>query len=64
MQNKDGDTPLHLAVLKGHTDIVDLLLHQGVIVKVQNEHDSLRYIMPFTKATQTLVTIFFILRQK
>ena len=38
-RDKDGSTPLHCAVWKGHQQVVDLLLKAGADVNAQNEND-------------------------
>lgn len=42
-QNKLGDTPLHSAAWKGHADIVQLLLDQG-ITNILDHHLSLAFL--------------------
>ena len=38
-RDKDGSTPLHCAVWKGHQQVVALLLQAGADVNAQNEND-------------------------
>ena len=38
-RDKDGSTPLHCAVWKGHQQVVALLLKAGADVNAQNEND-------------------------
>ena len=38
-RDKDGSTPLHCAVWKGHLKVVALLLEAGADVNAQNEND-------------------------
>ena len=38
-RDKDGSTPLHCAVWKGHQQVVALLLEAGADVNAQNEND-------------------------
>jgi ankyrin repeat protein len=38
-RDKDGSTPLHCAVWKGHLQVVTLLLKAGADVNAQNEND-------------------------
>jgi ankyrin repeat protein len=38
-RDKDGSTPLHCAVWKGHQPVVALLLEAGADVNAQNEND-------------------------
>ena len=38
-RDKDGSTPLHCAVWKGHEQVVALLLKAGADVNAQNEND-------------------------
>jgi len=38
-RDKDGSTPLHCAVWKGHEDVVAFLIHAGAEVNVHNEND-------------------------
>jgi ankyrin repeat protein len=36
----DASTPLHLASLQGHTDVVRMLLERNADAQAQNEHGS------------------------
>jgi|ERR1044072_2255460 ankyrin repeat protein len=38
-RDKDGSTPLHCAVWKGHEPVVSVLLEAGADVNAQNEND-------------------------
>jgi ankyrin repeat protein len=38
-RDKDGSTPLHCAVWKGHADVVAFLIHAGADVNAHNEND-------------------------
>lgn len=38
-RDKDGSTPLHCAVWKGHQEVVKLLLDSGAEVNAHNEND-------------------------
>jgi len=38
-RDKDGSTPLHCAVWKGHEDVVALLVRAGADVNAHNEND-------------------------
>jgi ankyrin repeat protein len=38
-RDKDGSTPLHCAVWKGHEQVVEKLLEAGADVNAQNEND-------------------------
>ena len=37
LQNKIGDTPLHCAVVRGHKEVVKLLLEHGVNQNITNK---------------------------
>jgi ankyrin repeat protein len=36
-QNKDGETPLHLASLSGHVEVARMLIEHGADVAAQNK---------------------------
>jgi ankyrin repeat protein len=63
MKDDDGDTPLHIACLKGHTDIVKLLLKKGTDVTVARTygHTSLHVacLKGHTDIPYALVTLTF-----
>ena len=53
-KNKNGDTPLHLAIQKGDYDIIKLLLDNGANIKIKNK----KGITPFDLADKEMRMVF------
>ncbi|TET06575.1 hypothetical protein E3J79_01365, partial [Candidatus Dependentiae bacterium] len=55
-----GYTPLHLAVIKGHEPIIELLLEKGANVNVVNQFCYTPLHLAVIKGNHTIVTLLFV----
>eukprot|EP00164_Ancoracysta_twista_P004633 GFYU01006260.1.p1 GENE.GFYU01006260.1~~GFYU01006260.1.p1 ORF type:complete len:506 (+),score=160.84 GFYU01006260.1:151-1668(+) len=56
MPSKDGDTPLHWSVSKGHDEVVETLIHRGASVNVQNKEGNTALHLASKKDRETIAS--------
>ena len=58
--NKDGQTPLHLALKEGNKDIIDLLIKNGADISIKDNEGK----KPFDYGSKEIIRLFQLENQK